>query len=128
MAAERGVQMQAVSAGYYDWGPLRREVHPFARRAVRQLAGGDLLQEHRAARWTNGMVRSADLVVVAEQWMASDFPHGKVVTLRELAGEHGDVPDPYGGNYDVFLECAQMIRRLLDAGWGIISSAGTEGS
>lgn len=104
------------SAGYYDWGAFPREAHPFARRAVEQLCGADLLGEHVAKRWDHAMVERASRIVVAEVWMKQDFPAGKVATMRELGGEPGDVPDPYGGDYPAFVDCAHLIERLICAG------------
>lgn len=105
------------SAGFYDWGPFPREAHPFARRAVEHLCGSDLLADHIAKRWSPAMVEDASCVVVAEECMRADFPAGKTVTMRELAGEKGDVPDPYGGDYPAFVACARDIDRLIAKGW-----------
>ena len=105
------------SAGYYDWGPFPREAHAFARRAVEQLCGSDLLAEHLAKRWTTSMVEQHACVIVAEDWMRADFPAGRTVTLRELGSEKGDVDDPYGGDFDTFLDCAREMDRLISSGW-----------
>jgi len=121
MAGERGVALEAVSAGYHDWDSSSHEAHAFARQAIQKLCGSDLLADHVAARWTPEMAQSADLVVVAEQWMKADFPEDKVVTMREVAGRTGDVDDPYGGDYPVFLECAAEIRELLLQGWDLLT-------
>ena len=104
------------SAGYYDWGAFPREAHPFARRAVEQLCGIDLLAEHVAKRWDSVMVEQASKIVVAEEWMKQDFPVGKVATMCELGGVPGDVPDPYGGDYPAFVDCARLIERLICTG------------
>jgi protein-tyrosine-phosphatase len=107
----------AESAGYFDWGPFPREAHPFARRAVEELCGSDILANHVARRWTREMVDRASIVVVAEQWMCSDFPAGKVMTMRALADETGDVPDPYGGDYWAYVNCARDLNHLISSGW-----------
>jgi len=122
MAGERGVALKAVSAGYHDWDSLSHDAHAYARQAIEKLCGNDLLADHRAARWTPDMVQSANLVVVAEEWMKADFPQDKVVTMRELAGRTGDVEDPYGGDYPVFVDCAVEIRDVLLAGWNQLTS------
>ena len=109
--------VEVSSAGYYDWGSFPREAHPFARRAVEQMCGSDLLADHVARRWTQEMVDRASLVVVAETWMRSDFPAGKVMSMRELAGESGDVDDPYGGTYAAYVDCIRDLTRLITAGW-----------
>ncbi len=114
--ATDGLSVTTSSAGYYEWEPFAREAHPYARRAVVELCGSDLLADHIARSWNSRIVAEADLVVVAEGWMSSDFPRDRVVTMRELAGEHGDVEDPYGGDYDMYIACAREIDRLIAAG------------
>jgi protein-tyrosine-phosphatase len=106
------------SAGYFDWGSFPREAHPFARRAVQQLFGTDLLANHRARRWDEAMVAPPTRVVVAEEWMRADFPADRVVTMRELGGERGDVADPYGGDLQTYLDCARLVDRLIRTGLG----------
>jgi protein-tyrosine-phosphatase len=108
--------VQVESAGYYDWGPFPREAHPFARRAVEQLCGLDLLSDHIARRWSPEMVQYASSIVVAEEWMRADFPADRVKTMWELGGETGDVADPYGSDYPAYVECASLIARLIAAG------------
>ncbi len=108
------------SAGYYDWGPFPREAHPFARRAVERLCGSDLLADHIAKQWTPAMVEDATCIVVAEEHMRADFPAGKVVTLRELGGETGDIADPYGGDLATYVDCARDIDRLILKGWPLL--------
>ena len=104
------------SAGYYDWAPFPREAHPFARRAVQELCGSDMLAAHSARSWSAEQVGRAMLVLVAEEWMRADFPSGKVMTFKAFGGEKGDVEDPYGGDYTEFMTCAKEIQRLLEAG------------
>jgi len=112
--------VSAGSAGYCDWSLFPREAHPFARRAVEALCGTDLLVKHRAVLWIDDAVSSSDLVVVAEQWMRDDFPAGKTLTMRQLAGRDGDVEDPYGGDYDAFVACAREILQLIESGWPLL--------
>ena len=113
--------LKAESAGYHDWDSTSHDAHAFARQAIQKLCGSDLLADHIAARWTPEMAQSADLVVVAEEWMKADFSGDKVVTMREVADRTGDVDDPYGGDYPVFLECAVEIRELLLKGWNLLT-------
>jgi protein-tyrosine-phosphatase len=62
----------------------------------------------------------ADLIVTmtAEQRRmleAFDEARGKeVVTLRELAGESGDIADPAGQGADVYRTCRDEIRRCVE--------------
>ncbi len=40
-----------------------------------------------------------------------------LLTLRELAGEHGDIGDPVGQGEDVYRACRDEIARCLDKGF-----------
>ena len=40
-----------------------------------------------------------------------------LLTLRELAGEHGDIGDPVGQGEDVYRACRDEITRCLDKGF-----------
>jgi len=111
-----GLRVRVESAGYFDWDPFPREAHPFARRAVTELCGLDLLSDHVARRWSLEMVQRASSVVVAEEWMRADFPADRVATIRELGGGSGDIADPYGCDYPAYVECAREIERLVGAG------------
>ena len=111
-----GCRAVADSAGYHDWAPFPREAHPFARRAVARLTGTDSLADHTAKAWTPELVEWATCIVVAEEWMRADFPAEKAVTLRWLAGQTGDVTDPYGHDLRTHYECGREILRLLEAG------------
>jgi protein-tyrosine-phosphatase len=116
------LDIEVASAGYYDWTPFPREAHPFARRAVEHLCGRDLLADHVARHWTPAMVESPTRIIVAEEWMRADFPADRVMTMRELAGQTGDVADPYGSEYPAYIECAVLIDNLITAGMQRLST------
>lgn len=111
-----GLRVRVESAGYFDWDPFPREAHPFARRAVTELCGLDLLSDHVAMRWSPEMVQRANSVVVAEEWMRADFPADRVMTMKDLGGQTGDVADPYGSDYPAYVECARLLERLIVIG------------
>jgi hypothetical protein len=48
--------------------------------------------------------------------MRADFSSNCAVSMRGLAGESGDVVDPYGSDYSGYVECARLIERLITAG------------
>lgn len=121
------VNSRVESAGYHEWGPFPREAHPFARRAVAELCGADLLADHVARHWTSVVLTPATRVVVAEEWMCADFPAVNVSSLRQLGGETGDVADPYGSDYPVYVDCARLIERLIGEGWSRLVGAPPDG-
>jgi protein-tyrosine-phosphatase len=68
------------------------------------------------------LLAAADLILVMtdeQRRMLAAFPEaaGKpVLTLRELAGEGGDIADPSMQDEDVFRRCRDEIVRCLEAG------------
>ena len=68
-----------------------------------------------------------DLVVVMEYAMKSQvgppqWPATKVMTIKELANESGDLEDPIGKGERIYMETAREIRRLLENGWKLLSA------
>lgn len=72
------------------------------------------LKNHKPKQTTQGMFDSADVVIVMtmnHKWTLPDDE--KVFTLKELAGESGDVADPYGGDISVYEGCAEELKDLI---------------
>ncbi|MDF2928517.1 MAG: protein tyrosine phosphatase [Anaerospora sp.] len=42
---------------------------------------------------------------------------GRVYTLAEFAGYAGDVDDPFGGDTEVYRQCAEQLEKLIDTAW-----------
>jgi protein-tyrosine-phosphatase len=65
-------------------------------------------------------IAAADIIVTMteeQRTMLAHFPEAEgkpVVTLREAAGERGDIGDPAGRDADVHRECRDEIRRCLE--------------
>lgn len=80
-------------------------------------------EAHRARQLTLAHVDAADLVLtMTKLHKDSILKHdehwaSKVFTLKEYAGQSGEVEDPYGGNIAVYEICAAEIEVLLDASW-----------
>jgi len=66
------------------------------------------------------LLAEADLIVtmtVQQKHMVEDFAEARgrsVVTLRELAGEEGDIGDPATQGEETFRACRDEIRRCLE--------------
>jgi protein-tyrosine-phosphatase len=65
-------------------------------------------------------IADADLIVVMttdqKRMLTAQFVEAagkEVVTLRELAGEHGDIDDPAGQGGDFYSACRDEIRRTI---------------
>ena len=97
----------------YDW-PSNHEASIGARHAIKNLFGRDLLQGHVPKKLTKGLIEWADTILVMKGHMKKGMPPTKTKTLREYAGETGDIPDPWRQSDGVYLQCAKEIKRLLE--------------
>jgi len=120
---ERGADGRVTvrSAGVGRWARDRMLASHDARLALRE-EGIHLAEEgfHSTALAAHPeLLAEADLVVTmtADQKqvvaaLASGRPP-RIATLRELAGEEGDIADPAGQGEDVFRACRDEIKRCL---------------
>ncbi len=123
MLQERGADGRVVvrSAGVGRWARDRMLASHDARIALRE-EGIHVAEDgfvSTALHWHPELLEDADLVVTmtAEQVRAvEELSAGRrlrIVTLRELAGEQGDIDDPAGQGEDVFRACRDEIKRCL---------------
>jgi len=103
-----------VDSAAYD-GPTYEGASSNAREAVKKLLGNDLLASHKAKKLTPELVERADLILVMGARKKGGLPPGKTWTLKKYAGGSGDIADPFGGNLNVYLKCAQEISSALEA-------------
>lgn len=81
------------------------------------------ITRHAAASLTVDDLRRASVVLVMEEAHRRSIFHTapeqmhKVMLWTELAGEHGDVPDPYGRDRAAYATSYALIDRLLTQGW-----------
>jgi len=79
--------------------------------------------DHRARTVTAQDMAAADLVLVMEEGhrrsLFYSYPHllGKVFLLSEMAGEYGDVKDPYRKPTEEYERCADELARLINQGY-----------
>ena len=118
--AELGLDREVVveTAGTYAL-----ETQPPARLAQEVLAEQGIdISHHRARTVTQEMLEQADLILVmAEQHRQTIFHRvpkvlPRVLLLSELAGEHRDIPDPYGGPREEYEMTAAMIDTYIERG------------
>jgi len=115
MVKEKGrLSAFEVDSAAYD-GPTYQGASNNAREAVKKLLGADLLQSHKAKKLTPDLIKQADLILVMGARMKRSLPPEKTWTLKEFAGESGDIADPFGGNLDVYIKCAHEISSALEA-------------
>ena len=116
MAAERGLDARAFSAGLRPFGAGATTE---ALRAASQY--GVDLSEHEPQSMTNALAEDADLVLAMTRWHAQlvealcPAADGKTAVLLEFIGAAGDVPDPFGGPFSVYQQCACQLWGAVEA-------------
>lgn len=81
------------------------------------------LSLHTSRQVTRQSLQSAQLVltmtVAQKQALLQLDPtqNNKIFTLCEFVGQAGDVSDPFGGDLDVYHDCAQQLTTLIDMAW-----------
>ena len=111
-----GLDITVGSAGVYAAPGGGASTHAAA--VISKEEGGDL-SGHRSQPVTVPLIDAATLVLAMtaahRDAVLSLCPvaGGKVFTLGEYAGDGGDVPDPFGGDYARYRRCATEIKTLL---------------
>ncbi len=89
------------------------------------------ISDHRAHTIDAQDIAQADLVLVMEEAhrrsLFYSYPNmlSKVFLLSEMAGEYGDVRDPYRRPKEEYARCADELTRLIDKGYvNILRRAG----
>ena len=88
-----------------------------AKNAIKTIYGRDLLKRHTPKKLSPDLKKWADVIAVMAERMKNDMPPAKTKTLKEYAGESGDIPDPFGQSDEVYLKCAKEIKRLIEIAW-----------
>jgi protein arginine phosphatase len=124
MLAARGAahRVRVRSAGVAPWARDGMIASLDARLALKE--DGLLVAEDAvvstALRAHPDLIAGADLIVtmtVEQKRIVGELAEGgapTVVTLRELAGETGDIGDPAGQGEDTFRACRDEIKRCLE--------------
>lgn len=76
-----------------------------------------LLENHTAAQLTADDINDHTLVLTMTQsqkaTVQTDYGVSEVFTIKEFAGEEGDVTDPYGGDLIDYENCFAELARLV---------------
>ncbi|HWR44383.1 low molecular weight protein arginine phosphatase [Sporomusa sp.] len=122
MSGKIMVESAGIAAG-------RQPASAGAQSVMRQA--GLYLDKHCSQQLAPAQLESVDLVLTMtvshKRAVASMSPRSadKIYTLAEMAGQAGDISDPFGGNEAQYRNCAWQIRQLLMAAWEkIVSLAG----
>jgi protein-tyrosine-phosphatase len=77
------------------------------------------IDHHRSRSLTSYLLADADLVLCMsashKDTILKALPEyaDKVFTLTEFVGEEGDIPDPFGGDYETYIACAERLDQLI---------------
>ncbi len=100
------------SAAFHGMSAVRAVKN--AREAIKEIYGQDLLANHWAKYVSADLIEQADLILTMTGAIRDECSQGKTWTLNEYAGNFGDIADPYGGNLETYLKCAQEISKSID--------------
>lgn len=80
---------------------------------------GMIMEKHITTQFRQDEVDENTLIltmtVVQKRRLATDFfINDNVYTIREYAGEHGDVEDPYGQATEAYERCFDELYELMD--------------
>ena len=111
-------EVEILSAGVWA-----REGQEASQQAVAVLGSQGIdLAEHRSQPVNLALLDKAKIILVMEEnhrrslfYLAPQYL-GKVFLLAEMAGQHDDVTDPYGGTPDDYVRTADLLGRLIEAG------------
>ena len=105
-------------------GVAAQEVFPASKGAQNAMMRRGLsLAEHRSRLLLPEFVRAADLILTMSQRHKESTialvpqAEGKVYTLKEFAGETGDIDDPWMGSDATYEACSAEISRLIELAW-----------
>jgi protein-tyrosine-phosphatase len=103
----------AGTSGLDGWPASDLAIAAMERRGI-DIAG------HRGRALSKDLIDCADLILVMErghrEWLRRQYPEaaGKAELLTVRAGTAGEVDDPYGGEEEAYLACAEHLAGLID--------------
>ena len=77
------------------------------------------ISKHKSKQLTVGEAEDCDLIITMTESHKNTIISAyskfsdKTFTLSEIAGEEGDIKDPYGMDEDAYRECAKQINSLI---------------
>jgi len=120
--ARRGLQLEVCSAGL-----VAQEGVPASSMAIRVMSERGLdISLHRAHTIDENDVKDALLLCMTRNHavaLNSRFPEARTVLYTELAGMAGDIPDPYGGDHQVYSACAEALQAVAERLAELLSGA-----
>jgi protein-tyrosine-phosphatase len=94
--------------------PTSIEASFHARETIKILYGRDLLAAYKPESLTTELTENSDLILVMTDGMKYGLPPAKTYSVKEYGGGAGDVMDPFGGDLDCYLECANELSSIIE--------------
>jgi protein-tyrosine-phosphatase len=114
VGCEKDIEVSSAALyGDSDMPPSRKATAVMAKRGLD-------ITLMRSRKLNRKIVENADVIVTMEaeqrDIIKEQYGHSNVFTLREIAGERGDIADPLGSPLDIYEKCANEIERCLACG------------
>ncbi len=94
--------------------PTDSVANPIARKAITKMYGQDLLANHYPKKINRELLEQADIILVMCSEMKRGLPPNKTWTLKEYAGQSGDISDPFGTDLKTYLRCANELSATIE--------------
>lgn len=118
MAKSRRADVNVLSAGL-----SARPGDPPAAAAVAAVKPAADISEHQARPVSRELLEASDMIVVMtktqQEMLQRLYPDGaeRMITFRELAGQTGDIDDPFGQPQPVYDAVAKEMTSILTKAW-----------
>lgn len=115
-AGVRGLDVNIASAGVFAFKGAGASEN--ASRVMHEMNLD--ISKHMAAPLTHELLENSNIILTMTKGhknsILSSYPEfsNKVFTFTEYVGEEGDILDPFGGDVNVYRNCANEIKRFID--------------
>jgi len=94
--------------------PSGSMANPNGRKAITKMFGQDILADHHPKKINRNLVEEANIILVMCKDMKQGLPPNKTWTLKEYAGQSGDISDPFGTDLKTYLRCANELSATIE--------------
>jgi len=121
LLAEDGLDGEVTVSSAGIWGLDGERASEYAVQVMAER--GVDISRHWARTLRQQDIEQADLILTMEEDQRRSIFYiqpaalRKVFLLSEMAGEHGDIEDPYGLSIEAYRRCADELERLISQGY-----------
>ncbi len=116
LADENGLSLSFSSRGTSVY--IEEKANPLAKSALKAYSSD--LEEHISKLFSELDAQDSELILTMtsrhKEYLQEKYPNysEKVFTLKEFAGEKGDIADPFGKNKEAYEACAKELYDLIN--------------